>query len=145
MTVLIIGGAYQGKLEFAKGLPLFDGNVYDCVIGGEDSDGSAITSEEQIQKDFVSASCVANLHLFVKNLLECNLDEEEITEFVVSNSADKILICDDICSGIVPMDGNENRWRESLGRILCALGETADVVVRMQCGIPQILKGGLAI
>jgi len=128
MTVLIIGGAYQGKLDYAKSLTGFDGTVAD---GGElDKEG------------FINGStCVNRLHLFIRHLLEEGYKPYEINELILKNVSDRIFICDDICGGIVPADKDENHWRETTGRLLCELTVKADIVVRIQCGIAQALKG----
>ena len=47
-------------------------------------------------------------------------------------------------SGVVPMRAEDAQWRERAGRLGCALAARADVVVRMTCGIPQVIKGNLA-
>ena len=42
------------------------------------------------------------------------------------------------------MRAEDAQWRERAGRLGCALAARADVVVRMTCGIPQVIKGNLA-
>lgn len=42
------------------------------------------------------------------------------------------------------MSAEDAQWRERAGRLGCALAARADVVVRMTCGIPQVIKGNLA-
>ncbi|MBS5451212.1 MAG: bifunctional adenosylcobinamide kinase/adenosylcobinamide-phosphate guanylyltransferase [Coriobacteriia bacterium] len=45
--------------------------------------------------------------------------------------------------GIVPIDAHDRAVREAAGRLGCELATRADVVVRMACGIPQVIKGTL--
>ena len=45
--------------------------------------------------------------------------------------------------GIVPLDPEERENRERAGRLACLLAERAEVVVRVYCGIPKVLKGEL--
>jgi adenosyl cobinamide kinase/adenosyl cobinamide phosphate guanylyltransferase len=47
----------------------------------------------------------------------------------------KIIICDDISSGVVPMGSEMRKWREVVGRVLALLSKNADEVVRVFCGI----------
>lgn len=54
-----------------------------------------------------------------------------------------IVIMTEVGSGIVPMDRTEREARENAGRLSCALAERADTVVRMCCGLPEVLKGNL--
>ena len=81
MTVLIIGGAYQGKLDYAKSLNGFDGTVAD---GGE-LDREGFTN---------GPACVNRLHLFIHHLLEEGYKSDEINELILKNVSDRILICE---------------------------------------------------
>ena len=125
MSILIIGGAYQGKLAYVN-----------TIYKGEILSGQNIDEEV-----FMQASCINELHLFVKKLLNDGVAPDDITNFIIANTEAKIIICDDICSGIVPIDETENQWRETTGRLLCDLSKKVDTVIRMQCGIPQTIKG----
>ena len=53
---------------------------------------------------------------------------------------DCILISDEIGNGIVPIDAFERQYREKTGRILVETAKKADKVVRVICGVGQILK-----
>ena len=52
-----------------------------------------------------------------------------------------VILCNEVGSGVVPMDRDDRAWRERVGRTCCTLAERADCVIRMYCGIPSILKG----
>ena len=54
-----------------------------------------------------------------------------------------VVIATEVGGGIVPMDAGERHNREQAGRLACLLAERADTVVRVCCGIPQVLKGEL--
>lgn len=54
-----------------------------------------------------------------------------------------VVICDEVGCGVVPLDAGERAWRERAGRLGCLLAEEADAVVRVCCGIPQVIKGPL--
>ena len=67
-------------------------------------------------------------------------------------AADPAQLADDLCrydvviatetgAGVVPADPEERRARENAGRLACLLAERADTVVRVVCGLPQLLKG----
>ena len=43
----------------------------------------------------------------------------------------------------MPTDPEEREAREAAGRLSCLLAERADTVVRVYCGLPQVLKGQL--
>ena len=53
----------------------------------------------------------------------------------------EIVITTEIGGGLVPLDPAERAKREAAGRLACLLAERADTVVRVCCGLPQLLKG----
>ena len=117
---LIIGGAYQGKLTYAREkYGLRDEEIYTC---GEDGELDS------------SMRCIRRLEEYVwgcqKKGVEPSMDFRE----------DAVLISRDISAGIVPMDPEQRAWREAVGRYLSALAAKADTVTRVFCGLPQKLK-----
>ena len=52
---------------------------------------------------------------------------------------DVVIVCE-VGSGIVPLDRNERETREQTGRLVNRLAAEAERVVRMVCGLPQVLK-----
>lgn len=126
MTILIVGGACQGKREYAK-------NAY-----GLKETEILLWNEEREE-----ASCIADLHLRVRACLEKGLTQQGVLEKLLPFCRGKIVLCDDIFCGVVPLDAMERQWREVTGRLLCLLAQEADTVIRMQCGLPQAIKGEL--
>lgn len=55
----------------------------------------------------------------------------------------QVVVCDEVGCGVVPLDKNERTWRDEVGMAASTVAAEADVVVRMVCGIPQIIKGTL--
>ena len=51
-----------------------------------------------------------------------------------------VVICDEVGSGIVPMERRERDARDACGRLCITLAADAERVVRMVCGIPTVLK-----
>ena len=119
--ILIIGGAYQGKLDFAKEtFGLTNGDVYHCDSG---------------EMDF-SIRCIDKLEEFARR----HPDPISYFESHRADWQDSILICQDIFSGVVPM-GSENRvWRQKTGRLVQYLAKEATQVSRIFCGLEQRLK-----
>lgn len=126
MTILIVGGACQGKGEYAQ--KAFGLNEREILPWNEEREG---------------ASCIADLHLRVRACLEKGLTQQEVLEKLLPFCRGKIVLCDDIFCGVVPLDAMERQWREVTGRLLCLLAQEADTVIRMQCGLPQAIKGEL--
>ena len=58
-------------------------------------------------------------------------------------AACEIVIASEIGCGIVPPDPAEREAREAAGRLSCLLARRAETVVRVGCGLPQVLKGEL--
>ena len=55
----------------------------------------------------------------------------------------EIVISSETGGGIVPIDPAERKAREAAGRLSCLLAQRAETVVRVVCGLPQVLKGEL--
>ncbi len=109
--ILIVGGAYQGKAEFARTLAKEENlllNVHERIR--EELSGGV--SREEIEERLFS----------------------DIRE-------DMVLTADEVGYGIVPMDAFERRYRETAGRILCEAAKRADTVYRVIAGIPVTIKG----
>ncbi len=53
---------------------------------------------------------------------------------------DVVISCE-VGAGIVPIDPQERRFREAAGRLNALLARRADRVVRVVCGLPQVIKG----
>ena len=119
--ILIIGGAYQGKLDFAKEtFGITDADVHICDAG---------------EIDF-SKRCIYKIEEFTtRNENPIGYFEEHHEEW-----KDSILILRDIFCGVVPM-GAENRvWRQRTGRLAQYLCKEANRVSRIFCGLEQRLK-----
>ena len=119
--ILIIGGAYQGKLDFAKDtFGITDADVHTCGCG---------------EIDF-SKRCIYKIEAFTA----CKEDPIGYFENHREDWQDSILIIQDIFCGVVPM-GAENRvWRQRTGRLAQYLSHEANQVSRIFCGLEQRLK-----
>ena len=117
---LIIGGAFQGKLEYAReAFSLTEEDIYTC------------TPEEE--PDW-SKRCLVRLEEYVLWCVRRGVPCEE------RYRPDAVLIGRDIFCGVVPIDPEERAWREETGRFYSRLTREADSVTRLFCGIPQKLK-----
>ena len=129
--ILVFGGAYQGKLEYA--LDKFNiaaEDVYRCSRDGEmDLSKAVIYGLEE----FVYW-CTEN-GVEAKTVLESRFDTTEADPYL-----GKIFIACDVSQGLVPMDATDRAFREMMGRTLLYLAKEADEVHRVFCGIGQRLK-----
>ena len=127
--ILIIGGAFQGKRDFAE--TIIEKKISWC-------DGRTAQWEEFCQSPY----CV-HLPAMVDRRMkteEDNFSKESFVSQLLPGRIDKILIGEEVGSGIVPMDAYQRRWREETGRIYCMLAEQAEQVWRVIGGIGQRIK-----
>ena len=115
---LIIGGVYQGKLQYAMDtFGVREDEVFRCA-------------DEPVLD--TSKRCVYGFEAYLRACLRAGA-EPELPEHGV-------VICQDIFCGVVPLTFEERQWRELTGRSLTALAAKADTVTRIFCGLPQRLK-----
>jgi adenosylcobinamide kinase/adenosylcobinamide-phosphate guanylyltransferase len=54
-----------------------------------------------------------------------------------------VVTASEIGGGIVPIDPAQRKYREAAGRLCRLIAERSDTVIRVFCGIPTTIKGGL--
>lgn len=109
--ILVVGGSYQGKTEFARGK---FGNI------------SYFNQFHLFVK---------------KRLSEGKSQSEILTEIrQIISVGEWVIIADEVGNGIVPIDESDRRWREVSGAILIEIAAEADEVYRVACGIGQRIK-----
>lgn len=119
--ILIIGGAHQGKLDFAReNLGITDGDVFTCTPA---------------EIDF-SRKCIYKIEEFTWG------HPDPIGYFRENQEAwqDSILILQDIFCGVVPMGAENRAWRQNTGRLAQYLSQETERVSRIFCGLEQRLK-----
>lgn len=125
--VFIIGGAYQGKTQYAM-------KMYN-LKSDEILDG-----KKAILDEIINAKCIKNFHIFIKRLLELNGSPLETVKKILAENTDIIIIMDEIGSGIIPIEKSERIWREQTGIIGCFIAENSKCVERIACGIGVRIK-----
>ena len=113
-TVLVIGGAFQDKLNAALAF-------------------SHLTMEDVGENPCENKKIINNFQNYFKN----NMNDEGLLE----KCRGKIVIADEIGCGIIPLEKSDRIYREALGRFLCDLAAISDTVIRVTCGIPTFIKG----
>lgn len=122
---LIIGGAYQGKLEYARDKhSLEDKDIFYC-------------KESPV---VFGAKCLYGLENYTLWCVKNKLEPVEVFKANRGLWENSILICSDISCGVVPIDPVMRAWREANGRLVNYLSGEADRVIRMFCGLPQVIK-----
>lgn len=103
--ILVIGGAFQGKTEYA-----------------EENFGER-------------KRVINHYHLKVKEQLKEGKDPLKEAEKLFMEKEDCVIISDEIGYGLVPVDAFERQYREAVGRVNCYLAKRAEQVIRVVCGI----------
>ena len=122
--ILVVGGIHSGKKTFVrKELGFSEG-------------------------DFVCAASLADAAREAGGRVAVGCEElaracDEARTLSLLSSFD-VVVVDEVGSGVVPVRDADAEWRERVGRVSCALAERASAVVRMVCGVPQVIKGSLA-
>ena len=122
--ILVFGGAYQGKTEYA--IKQFGcSTVCDLSEGGEpDFTKEIITGIEAFASRLTAGG---------ENPSEYFAAHRELWE-------DKVLVAADTSQGVVPMDKDVRAAREENGRLLTYLAGEAEEVHRIFCGIGKRIK-----
>ena len=119
--ILIIGGAYQGKLDFAKeAFEITDEDMFICSTG---------------EIDF-SKRCIYKIEEFTYG----HPDPIGYFQDCREKWQDSILILQDIFCGVVPMGAENRAWRQRTGKLAQYLSKEATQVSRVFCGLEQRLK-----
>lgn len=135
---LIIGGVYQGKLDYAKKIyEASDKEVLDCRNFGFEE-----ITKKLFKRKNSKIKIINGLEHFSLLCVQNSVEARELFEDNIAKFEDKCLICADISGGVVPMEKEMRDLREMNGRLLLYLAEKAERVTRVFCGIPQQLKDG---
>lgn len=113
--ILVIGGLASGKREYVKtAFGFYDDEMANAVLDGR--------------------PVVFNLQELVSQHLN---SYNELIPILLSK---KVVICNEVGSGVVPVDKAERAAREATGRVCVALAEKAEKVIRICCGVPSVIK-----
>lgn len=124
--ILIIGGAYQGKLAYAqKEYP-----------GIEWIDGRNCQEEE-----LYLCQGIHHFHAYIERRMRDGLQVGDLAERILDKNPEVVIVSDEIGYGIVPADSFEREYRETTGRICTRLAADAEKVCRVVCGIGTVIKG----
>lgn len=125
--LLITGGAYQGKLMFAKSICKSEHPV---IVEGE------LEETEQLYE----ADIISHFHLYIRRLLKEGKEPEKCVEKLLKRNPDVIFEITQLGCGVVPVDAFDRRYREKVGRISCMLARQAEQVWMVNAGIGMRLK-----
>ncbi len=122
---LIVGGAYQGKWEYAK--KIFPQAAW---VSGEDC-----TLEELLQADGVYG-----FHNFLGRQMDAGEDARRLPDLIMEKNPDLIIVSNEVGYGVVPIEPRERAFRELVGRVSCDLAARARRVHRVVCSVGTVIK-----
>lgn len=125
--VVVIGGAFQGKLDYVReAYEVGETDIFYAENGG-------LTLE-------IPQRVIYGVEHLIAGVMEDGQPAEDWIRKRQPDWEDKIVICEDISCGVVPVDPKLRRYREAVGRSMVFLCARADSVVRVFCGIGKVLK-----
>ena len=135
---LIIGGAFQGKLEYAR----TQYGLADGWIDGADCAPEAIDG----------CRGIFHFEAYVRRLLQDYAGQEQgwertveafaktVADRLYEKNPELVVVTRELGCGIVPIDPTDRKYRETHGRICTELAKQANEVVRVICGVGMKLK-----
>ena len=124
---LIIGGAYQGKLDYA---------CKTFHIKKEDfCDGGSCGREEVF-----AGRGIYHFHEYIRRCLEKGWDTDKLAERMKQENPEMIVVSTELGCGVVPVEAFDREYRERVGRICTQLADDSEEVHRVVCGLGMVLK-----
>ncbi|RDU24542.1 bifunctional adenosylcobinamide kinase/adenosylcobinamide-phosphate guanylyltransferase [Anaerosacchariphilus polymeriproducens] len=122
---MIIGGAFQGKYEYAQ-----ENFKLKQWIDG------AVCEEDEI----FQCQGINHFHDYIKRQLLEGTPVENLAQELIVKNPEIIIISDEIGYGVVPLDRFEREYREKVGRICTELAAFSLEVHRIVCGVGVVIK-----
>lgn len=113
--ILVVGGAASGKRAYVRD-----------VLG--------YSEEQMADAEMDGRPVLCNLQDYVAAHPGC---ADEIFDALL---AKEVVTCDEVGSGVIPVERSERAAREETGRLCIRLAREAEQVVRLVAGIPSVIK-----
>jgi adenosyl cobinamide kinase/adenosyl cobinamide phosphate guanylyltransferase len=112
------------------------------VIGGYAAGKRAYVQAEYGYAESDLADAVLNERPVLYNLqalvAACRQDCRDLLPELAQKD---VIICNEVGCGVVPLTPEDRAWREAVGRLCVDLAGLAERVIRISCGLPQVIKG----
>ena len=103
--------------------------------------GGAYQGQEALaRRENPGAVILPDFHETVRRWLSDGKDVRACVDALCCESADAIIVANEIGCGVVPMSAEDRAWRESVGRALSAIAQASESVTRVSCGIGVRIK-----
>ncbi len=123
--IVIFGGSYNGKISYCR-------EKYKC-----NSNDFFYCNDENLIFD---KKVICGLHIFIKKCVEKDISAVNYLKDNMNKLKDKIIISDEINSGVVPVEKENRIYREECGQSIQLLCNWADEVYRIFFGLEEKLK-----
>lgn len=123
--IMVIGGAHQGKLTYAK--QMWPDTVW--------ADGKTCREET-----LFCCGGIYDFQEYIAGRMREGADLSCLPERLSAANPDIVIVTDEIGYGIVPMERRLREYRELTGRICTELAARAKEVHRVICGIGTRIK-----
>lgn len=123
---LVIGGTFQGKTEYAK-----QTYAVEEWIDGRDCEWDEV----------FTAKGIHHFHEYIKRMIEAGKEVQGFADQLVLKNPNAVIVTNELGYGVVPLGAFDRRYRETTGRVCTVLAAASDQVVRVVCGIGQVIKG----
>ena len=166
---LVIGGAASGKSAFAENLILKSGSARVYIATARVLDNEMERKVERHKEmrgagwETIETPLAPEQVLLSRSMTECILldcatmwlmnhlmeetdlkrAEQDLLSALTACKADCVVVTNELGLGIVPADPLSRRFRQAQGELNQRLAASADTVINVIAGLPQILKGTL--
>lgn len=156
---LIIGGAYQGKLTYAKeACNVNDGWIDGAVCGFEDiwicsgifhfheyvkrllQASECLETQKQGLQEQESLKLDSDIVFHIDGFANLEQTAETFAEKLLQKNPKIVIVSNELGYGIVPLEKKDRLWREVTGRMCTGIATRAEEVVRVVCGVGVKLK-----
>ncbi|MGI6006875.1 MAG: bifunctional adenosylcobinamide kinase/adenosylcobinamide-phosphate guanylyltransferase [Ruminococcus sp.] len=123
---LVIGGAFQGKVDYSReryGIDLW-------------ADGRSCQWDEIFR-----TKGVHHFHEYIKRMLKEGKETSDLVERLAERNPDIVIVSTELGYGVVPVEAFDREYRETTGRICTKVAAISSEVIRVVCGIGQVIKG----
>lgn len=125
--ILITGGAFQGKKEYAKKtFHLKEEQMLDGALCGPE--------------DIYFCTCIYHFHEWIRQRIKEGFDFSSFPEILKEQNPKLVIITNELGYGIVPVDAFDREYREVSGRVCTKLAAVSEQVYRVVCGIGTVIK-----
>lgn len=122
---MIIGGAYQGKADYAK---------------EQYPDLNWVSGELVSESELMTAQGVLDFQKYIRRELKEGREVSDLAERIISGNSKLVIVSQEVGYGVVPVDAFDRKYREAVGRVCTKLAAYSNKVTRVVCGIGSVIK-----